>query len=354
MSKLRMTCGLLLYSALVAVGCSDSDATDQAGAGGSGGAPSGGGGGADPSGGGGHHAGGAPTVIPPFGDRTTIEVLDSTISAVSLGEGPTVVFVHGNPVSAYVWRNVMSAVGDRFRAVAPDLIGMGESGKPAIGYSMTDHAAYFAAWMDAFPDTQGEVILVMHDWGGVVGMDWARAHEDRVRGLVFSDIWIKTYPAYEDLGPYIDYELLRSSQFEALVLENNILVEQLLPQSILRTLSDVEMDAYRAPFPTPESRIPTLKFIQGWPVANTPVDVVEAVDAYRVWLAETPVPKLLLTPEHAPESFEMITAEDVVAIGSDWPNVTVTPLPLSGHFVQEDHPEEYGQAILDWADENAL
>jgi haloalkane dehalogenase len=260
---------------------------------------------------------------------------------VDVGTGPPVVFLHGNPTSSYLWRNVIPHVSPRARCLAPDLIGMGESGKAPVGsYRFVDHARYLDAWFDAVGLTR-EVTLVVHDWGSALGFHWARRHPERVAGLVYMEAIVRplTWAEWPENARAI-FQGMRSPAGEGIVLEKNAFVERILPASILRTLSAEEMAAYRRPFHEPgESRRPVLTWPREIPIDGEPADVVAIVDAYAAWLAASPVPKLFVDAD--PGSILVGAQREFCR---QWPNqdeVTVRGL----HFVQEDSPAEIGRAI---------
>lgn len=282
------------------------------------------------------------------------EVLNSTMFHEERGEGPTYVFLHGNPTSSHVWRNVLPALDGLGRLLAPDLIGMGKSGKPDIAYTFDDQARYLGAWLDA--EATGELVLVGFDWGGALAMDWAARNPDRVRGLVLMETIVKPY-FWSDMAPGARprYEALRStSTGEAKVLDENFFIEQALRLTTLRGLSDVDLDVYRAPYPTRESRLPLLQWPRAMPIEGEPRDVVARVEAYDRWLAESSeVPKLLLSFNGAPET--LLIGPDMV----DWCRANIAALEVvrcgpAKHLVPEDQPEAIAAAIADWARRHAL
>jgi haloalkane dehalogenase len=264
-----------------------------------------------------------------------------------VGDGDAIVLLHGNPTSSYLWRNVIPQLSGSHRCVAPDLIGMGRSGKPPIEYRFDDHARYLDAWFEAIDVDQ--VVLVGHDWGGALGFDWANRHPGRVRAYAFMETIVRpvTWAEWPDAARDIFQAFRRPGEGEKLVLERNLFVEAVLPGSILRTLTDDEMDAYRAPFAEPEHRRPTLTWPREIPIDGEPADVVARVEAYDNWLAtSSDVPKLLLTFEPGaimtPPVVEWcrqhIAALDVEVIGP------------GSHFVQEDQGPAIGRAIATWLD----
>jgi haloalkane dehalogenase len=283
----------------------------------------------------------------------TVEVLDSTISFRELGTGAPLVFLHGNPTSSYLWRDVIRLVGDPGRRLAPDLIGMGDSGKPAIEYRFADHARYLDAWFDQLE--LEDVVLVGHDWGGALAFDWAARHPERTRGIVFMETIVRPMVLAdlpESARPV--FEALRSPGVgEAMVLEQNVFIEQALPATSMSGLSAADLDAYRQPYPTPESRRPLLQWPRSLPIDGEPRDVVERVEAYDRWLSASPeVPKLVLSFEPGPGQ---MLGQDVI----DWCVANVAALDIercgpAGHHAPEDQPAAIAAAIVVWADRHGL
>jgi len=257
-----------------------------------------------------------------------------------------VVFLHGNPTSSYLWRKVIPEVEGVARCLAPDLVGMGESGQAAGGeYTFAEHARHLDAWFDALHVS--DVVLVGHDWGGALGFDWARRNPDRVRGLAYMETIVRpvTWDDWPDAARRI-FQAMRSAAGEELVLEKNVFVERILPASILRTLEPEEMEAYRRPFVEPgEKRRPTLTWPRQIPIEGEPADVAERVAAYGRWLESSPVPKLFVNAD--PGSILTGRQRDYCRT---WPNqreVTVR----GSHFIQEDSPVEIGRAIASFVSE---
>jgi haloalkane dehalogenase len=272
------------------------------------------------------------------------EVNGSRMAYVDGGDGEAVVFAHGNPTSSYLWRNVMPHLEGLGRLVACDLIGMGGSDKLRPSgpdrYNYAEQRDYLFALWDAL-DLGDNVTLVLHDWGSVLGFDWANQHRDRVRGIAFMEA-IVTPMTWSEF-PNDVRELFagfRSPQGERMVLEHNIFVEEVLPAQIQRTLSDEEMDHYRAPFVNPgESRRPMLSWPRNLPIDGEPADVVAVVNDYSSWLAESDVPKLFINAEPG-----AIVRGRIRELIRTWPNLTETT--VSGvHFVQEDSPDEVSTVV---------
>jgi haloalkane dehalogenase len=272
------------------------------------------------------------------------QVLDSTISYREVGDGTPVVFLHGNPTSSHLWRDVIPAVPGR--RLAPDLIGMGESGKPAIDYSFADHARYLDAWFDALD--LDDVILVGHDWGGALAFDWASRHPERVRGIAVNETIVKpmTWEEFPEAGRAL-FAAIKSDKGEAMILDDNAFLDA-FPGSVATPIGEDDIVAYRAPYPTRESRRPILRWARSMPLGGEPADVVARVEAYDAWLATSPdVPKLLIT--FAPGPGAMMTPEMI-----DWCETHIAGLEIerhdavAGHHTPEDRPGLIAAAIVNW------
>jgi haloalkane dehalogenase len=280
-------------------------------------------------------------------ERKRVSVLDSEMAYVDIGAGEKIVFLHGNPTSSYLWRNVIAEVEGSARCLAPDLIGMGQSGKNPDGtYTFSDHAKYLDAWFDeVLPDEK--VILVIHDWGSGLGFHWANRHRDRVEGIVYMEAivqHIESWDSWPEAARQI-FQAMRSEAGESIVLEKNVFVERILPGSVLRGLTEAEMAVYNAPYREPgESRRPTLTWPRQIPIENEPADVVAFVNAYAEWLStDESLPKLFINAE--PGSILIGAQRDFCRT---WPNqdeITVA----GSHFIQEDSPSEIGQAVKGFA-----
>jgi len=272
-----------------------------------------------------------------------IEVLGSQMAYLEAGEGPVILFQHGNPTSSYLWRNVIPQVAPYARCIAPDLIGMGASDKPDIAYRVEDHARYFEAFIEALNLT--DLVLVLHDWGSALGLDWARRHEDRVRGLALMEfMW--PIPTWLDVdsGGAEAFRAFRSDQGRKLLIDQNSFIERILPGGILRTLTDEEMTAYRKPFLDPASREPVYRFPNELPIAGVPADVWAMAEAYRAWLLETEVPKLFFWAEPG----ALISPRLAAWLQTRLKACKSVPLGPGRHFIQEDHADLIGREIAEW------
>jgi haloalkane dehalogenase len=275
--------------------------------------------------------------------RRRVRVLDTEISYIDVGEGDPIVFLHGNPTSSYLWRNIIPHVTQLGRCLAPDLVGMGQSGKsPAGAYRFIEHSRYLDAWFDSLSLTKN-VILALHDWGSALGFYWAFRREERVQAIAYMEAIVQPR-RWEDFPSGRDaiFRALRSEKGEHLALEENFFVETVLPKSIIRKLTDEEMDVYRAPFKSREDRLPTLVWPRELPIDGEPADVLKIVEAYGAWLSRSKLPKLFIAAE--PGSLLVGRAKEFC---QTWPNqrqVTVRGI----HYIQEDSPAEIGVALRDF------
>jgi haloalkane dehalogenase len=276
--------------------------------------------------------------------RKRVAVLDTEIAYVDTGEGDPVVFLHGNPTSSYLWRNVISKVEGGARCLAPDLVGMGDSGKAPDGsYRFVDHVRYIDAWFDALGLTSN-MTLVCHDWGSALAFHWAHRHPERVKGIAYMEAIVGplTWDNWPDSATRI-FQGMRSDAGEGMVLEKNMFVERVLPASVIRELTGEEMEVYRKPYLEPgESRRPTLTWPREIPIEGEPTDVHEIATAYSRWLASSDVPKLFINAEPG-----AILTGDQREFCRTWPNQQEVTVKGS-HFIQEDSPAEVGDAISEW------
>lgn len=276
-----------------------------------------------------------------------ITVNGRRMAYVEMGSGAPIVFQHGNPTSSYLWRNIMPHVKYLGRCIAIDLIGMGDSDKlPDSGperYTFAEHRKYLDGALDVLGVTD-DVTWVIHDWGSALGFDWANRHRDSVHGICYMEAIVRpvAWGEWPDAARQI-FQGFRSPAGEDMVLKKNLFVERVLPGSVLRPLTDEEMAVYRRPFVKPgEDRRPTLTWPRQIPIDGEPADVVEIVQAYADWLSASDVPKLFIDADPG-----------AILIGPQrefcraWPNQTEVRVK-GNHFLQEDSPDEIGEAIAKW------
>jgi haloalkane dehalogenase len=276
-------------------------------------------------------------------------VLGSEMAYVEVGEGDPIVLLHGNPTSSYLWRKVVPHLQPLGRCIAPDLIGMGDSDKlPNSGpasYRFVEHRRYLDALLDAL-DVHERVTFVIHDWGSALGFDWANRHREAVKGIAYMEAIVGPlhWDNLDKFGMRPALQALRSKAGEAMVLRDNFFIEQFLPKGILRTLSVEEMAEYRWPFADPgEGRRPMLTWPRQIPIEGEPADVVAISAAYADWLATSSVPKLFVKAE--PGAF--LAGGAALDFARRLPGQTEVTV-AGAHFLQEDSPDEIGQAIADW------
>lgn len=276
-----------------------------------------------------------------------LTVMGKSMAYCEMGEGDPILFLHGNPTSSYLWRNIMPFAADLGRCLAPDLIGMGDSTKldnpGPESYRFVEHRAYLDAWIEAVGVTDN-VTLVIHDWGSALGFDWARRNADRVKAIAYMEGIVRPV-LWEEWNQQSRpvFEGFRSEAGEAMVLRKNVFVEKVLPGSVLRGLTEAEMTVYRRPFLTPgEDRRPTLSWPRQIPLAGEPREVVDIVQEYADWMATNDLPKLFVNAEPG-----------AILVGAqrefcrEWKNQTEVTVRGS-HFIQEDSPTEIGEALHAW------
>ncbi|MCS5675510.1 MAG: haloalkane dehalogenase [Actinomycetota bacterium] len=273
-------------------------------------------------------------------------VLGKKMAYHEAGEGDPIVFLHGNPTSSYLWRNIIPHLSGKARCIAPDLIGQGDSDKlddvsPGT-YRFVDHREYLDGLLNEL-DLGDHVTFVIHDWGSALGFDWANRHRDRVAGVAYMEAVVSNilWENFDEGGRRV-FQGFRSSAGEEMVIEKNIFVERVLPSAVLRDLTEEEMTEYRRPFLDPQHRRPTLTWPREIPIEGEPADVVAIVEDYGQWLSSSDLPKLFINADPG----SILTGPQREFVRS-WPNQT--EVTVSGtHFVQEDSPHEIGRAVADW------
>lgn len=279
--------------------------------------------------------------------RHAIPVLDSTMSYVEAGtQGPTVLLLHGNPTSSYIWRNIIPRIAPVARCIAPDLIGYGQSGKPDIAYRFADQVRY----LDAFIAALGldRLVILAQDWGTALAFHHASRRPQSVLGLAFME-FIRPFADWESFHQRPQarelFKAFRTSgQGERLILDDNIFIERILPGSVQRQLAPEEMEAYRQPFPTPASRRPILALPRDLPIAGEPADMFAISTADHAALQASTYPKLLFSGDPG----ALISPQQARAFAAGLANCRLIELGPGAHYLQEDHPIAIGDAVRDW------
>jgi haloalkane dehalogenase len=286
--------------------------------------------------------------------KKKVAILDSRMAYHERGEGEPVLFLHGNPTSSYLWRDVIGELEGMGRLIAPDLIGMGDSDKLASpgpdSYRFATHRKYLWAFIDAVIGADESPVLVVHDWGSALGFDWANHHPGRVRGIAYMEAIVRPIASWDEWSKAATpiFQGFRSDKGESMILERNMFVERVLPGSVLRKLTEVEMAEYRKPFLKAGDRWPTLTWPRQIPILGEPADVVQIVSDYANWMAENDIPKLFVNAE--PGAILIGKLRDFCRRWKNQTEVTVS----GSHFIQEDSGPAIGRAVADWMSANAL
>ncbi len=270
--------------------------------------------------------------------RKYVPVLDTQMAYVDVGHGDPIIFLHGNPTPSYLWRNIIPYLLPFGRCLAPDYVGMGNSGAAPDGnYRFADQQRYLEAWFDKL-GIKENVILVLHDWGSALGFSWAQRHPNSVRAIIYMEGIVRPFKSWDEWpdATRAFFQAQRTAAGEDLILKKNLFIEYLLP---LRNISQEVMEVYRRHYRTPGvTRQPMLSWTRDLPICGEPEDVVRIVDSYAHWLSTSPIPKLFIDAE--PAGF-LIGAQREFC--RSWPNQTIVKVDGS-HFLQEDSPEAVGAA----------
>ena len=270
--------------------------------------------------------------------RKYLPVLGTRMAYVDAGSGDPIVFLHGNPTPSYLWRKIIPRLLPFGRCLAPDYVGMGNSGAAADGgYRFIDQQRYLDAWFETV-GLGRNVILVVHDWGSALGFSWAQRHPERVKAIIYMESIVRPFLSWDEWpeATRAFFQAQRSPAGEDLILEKNLFIEYLLP---LRNIAPEVVEVYRRHYRNPgPSRMPMLAWTRDLPIAGEPADVVEIVESYSRWLSQSPIPKLFIDAD--PAGF-LIGAQREFC--RRWPNQQVVTVRGS-HFLQEDSPEEVGEA----------
>ena len=273
-----------------------------------------------------------------------IDVHNSRIHYIDAGAGDPILFLHGNPTSSYLWRNIIPHLTSSGRCIAMDLIGMGQSDKPPIEYRFVDHARYVDGFIEAL--SLKNITLVIHDWGSALGFHYAMRHENNIKGIAFMEAILKT-AAWADFPPdfRLGFKLFRTPLIGWLMIAGlNIFVEQILPKAIVRKLTKEERDHYRGPYKKIRDRTPLWRWPNEIPIEGKPSDVTEIVDAYSRWLQGTDIPKLLFFAHPG----GIVAEPTVVWCRQKLKNLDTVDIGKGIHYLQEDNPHLIGAELAKW------
>jgi len=274
-----------------------------------------------------------------------VEVNGSQMHYIDEGEGDPILFLHGNPTSSYLWRNIIPHVTGMARVIAPDLIGMGRSDKPELDYRFLEHSTYVEGFIEALG--LENITLVIHDWGSALGFHYARRHEDNVKAIAFMEAILAPVPSWDEFPEDFQqlFKMFRAPEVGwDMIVNQNFFVEKILPGSVVRQLTEEEMNRYREPFVEVDSRKPLWRWPNEIPIEGEPAEVAEVVSGYNLWLQETELPKLMFyaTPG------ALMTAPVVGWASQALKNLTAVDVGKGIHFIQEDAPQLIGQKLASW------
>ena len=274
-----------------------------------------------------------------------LDVHGSRMHYVEEGRGDPILFLHGNPTSSYLWRNIVPHVQGDARCIAVDLIGMGKSDKPDIDYSFVDHSKY----VEGFIEQMGleNLTLVVHDWGSALGFHYAMRNEANIKALAFMEAILMPFPSGDAFPPDArkTVEAFRTPDVGwDMVVNQHKFVEQVLPGMVVRKLAGAEMDHYRAPYTDPPSRKPLWRWVNEIPIAGEPANVVAIVEEYNRKLQQSPLPKLLFSATPG----VIINDEAVAWCRQHLSNLKVVDIGAGIHFIQEDNPHRIGEELASW------
>ena len=279
-------------------------------------------------------------------EKKNINVLGKKMTYVDKGEGDPIIFQHGNPASSYLWRNIIPYLENQGRCIAIDLIGMGDSDKLTDNgnntYSYHIQKQYFNKCLEEL-EIKENITFVIHDWGSALGFNWAYEHQESVKGVCYMEAIVKKI-SWEDWPKDAKsiFQGFRSDAGEDLILKKNLFIEGVLPNAIIRNLTETEMDIYRKPFLKEIDRRPTLDWPRQIPINNEPEDVCKIVDDYSSWMSINEIPKLFINAD--PGSILTGKQREFCRKWKNQQELTVK----GNHFIQEDSPNEIGEAISKW------
>jgi len=273
-----------------------------------------------------------------------VEVNGSKMHFIDVGAGDPILFLHGQPTSSYLWRNIIPYLQTKGRCIAVDLIGMGKSGKPDIDYTFQDHYDY----LEKFIEKLGlkNITLVVHDWGSGLGFHYANMHRDNIKGIAFMESLIEPMKWENFPANYkVIFKLIRTPGIGWFMISvMNIFLKKVVPDSIIRKLSDEEYKHYLDPYPTIKSRKPVRMWPLQLPISGKPESVHEIISDYNIWLGVTDIPKLCLYAHPG----AIIKDKEVEYIRNNFPNTKMVDVGKGIHYLQEDNPHRIGEEIARW------
>lgn len=273
-----------------------------------------------------------------------LSVHGSQMHYIDEGEGDPILFLHGNPTSSYLWRNIIPYVAGHGRAIAPDLIGMGKSDKPALDYRFLDHYKYVEGFINELSLTN--ITLVIHDWGSGLGFHFAAQNPERIKAIAFMEAMLRPLD-WSDFPPDFKrgFQMMRTPGLGWLMISvANGFVKQILPQAIVRKLTPAEQQYYAAPYPSIASRKPVRQWPLEIPIEGKPADMHTIIDNYNQWLQQSSLPKLLFYASPG----GLIPLPLVEWAKGNLPNLKTINIGPGLHFIQEDNPHLIGQELADW------
>ena len=279
-------------------------------------------------------------------EKKNIKVLGKNMSYVEKGEGDPIIFQHGNPTSSYLWRNIIPYLENQGRCIAIDLIGMGDSDKLTDEgnntYSYHVQKKYFDACIEEL-EINKNITFVIHDWGSALGFNWAYENQQDIKGICYMEAIVQniTWDDWPKDAKSI-FQGFRSDAGENLILKKNLFIEGILPNAIIRNLTEIEMGVYRRPFLEEIDRRPTLDWPRQIPINNEPEDVCKIVKDYSSWMSINEIPKLFINAD--PGSILTGKQREFCRNWNNQQELTVK----GNHFIQEDSPKEIGEAISNW------
>lgn len=273
-----------------------------------------------------------------------VSINGSKMHYIDVGSGDPILFLHGNPTSSYLWRNVIPYLQSNARCIALDLIGMGKSDKPDIDYTFEDHYDYVEKFIKKLK--LKNVTLVIHDWGSGLGFHYANMHRNNIKGIAFMEAMYKPFSWEEFPKEYrMAFKIMRTPFVGWLMISvMNMFIRKMLPDSIVRKLSDDEFDYYKSPYSTIASRKPVRVWPMDVPINGEPRRVYEKVAAYNKWLKKTDIPKLCFYAHPG----GLIREDGVRYIKNNFPNIKMIDIGKGIHFLQEDNPHLIGKEIAKW------